>query len=188
MMINKMRFSISIFISLSLLLFFSSQVLALMLGLSMEELVNSSELVLNGEIKETECFWSEDGKTILTSATVAVESTLKGDPSQKTVTVEHEGGEIGGIGLKVSDISPLVKGEKIVLLLKSAYSRKPQFGREPDTPTEKVYRLVGEAQGKYLIDSKGMATRSGFSVAGRKSLHDNNIPLEELIKRIQDIK
>lgn len=187
-MINKPHFLSSSLISMSLLLFLSGPALALMFGLSLEELASSSELVISGEVKDTESFWSEDGKTILTSATVAVENTIKGDPSQRTVTVEHEGGEIGEIGLKVSDISPLVRGEKIVLLLKSAYSRRPRFGRGPDTTTEKVYNLVGEAQGKYLIDSKGIATRSGFSIAGSTNLKDNNIPLEELIKRIHSLK
>lgn len=187
-MINKPHFLSSLLISLTLLLFFNIQAFALMLGLSLEELVSSSDIVISGEVKDTESFWSKDGKTILTSATVAVDNIIKGDPSQDTVIVEHEGGEIGGIGLKVSDISPLVKGEKIVLLLKAAYSRKHLADRGLDTPTEKVYNLVGEAQGKYLIDSNGLATRSGFSIAGRKNLHDNNIPLEELIKRIQGIK
>lgn len=187
-MINKTPFLSSLLISLSLLLFFSGPAFALMLGLSLEELVSSSDIVISGEVKDTESFWSKDGKTILTNATVAVDNIFKGAPSQDTVIVEHEGGEIGGIGLKVSDISPLVKREKIVLLLKAAHTRKPQSGRGPEAARERIYNIVGEAQGKYLIDSKGMATRSGFSVVGRKNLHDDNIPLEELIKRIQSLK
>lgn len=186
--INKPLLLIFSLIGMTLILFFSSPSTALMLGLSMEELVSSSDLVISGEIKDTESFWSEDGKTILTSATLLVENTIKGDSTQNTVIVEHEGGEIGGIGLKVSDISPLIKGEKIVLLLKSAYTRKRQTGRRPGTSIEKVYNIVGEAQGKYLIDSKGMTTRSGFSIAAGKDVIDNNLPLNELIKRIKDLK
>lgn len=187
-MINKASFLSSFVIALILFFFFNSQASALMLGLSLEELANSADLVISGEVTDTESFWSEDGKIILTSATVSVENTIKGDPTKNTVTVEHEGGEIGGIGLKVSDISPLVKGEKIVLLLKAAYTRKPLSGRRPEAARERIYNIVGEAQGKYLIDSKGMATRSGFSVIGKENVIDNNIPLEKLIKRIKNMK
>lgn len=176
-------------ITLAFILFLNSQAGAFMVGLSTEELARSSDSVITGEVTDTESFWSEDGKTILTNATVTVENIIKGPSPQNTIIiVEHEGGEIGGVGLKVSDIAPLVKGEKVLLFLKSSDSRKFRDSRKPKASREKVHTLVGEAQGKYVIDTKGVAAKSGFSSTAGAGLIDNNLPLEDLIKIIKDIK
>lgn len=175
-------------ITLAFILFFDSQAGAFMVGLSTEELTRSSDSVITGEVTDTESFWSEDGKTILTNATVTVKNIIKGLSPQNTIIVEHEGGEIGEIGLKISDIAPLVKGEKVLLFLKSGDSRKFRDSRKPKASREKVHTLVGEAQGKYVIDTKGVAAKSGFSSTAGAGLIDNNLPLEDLIKIIKAIK
>lgn len=178
----------SFLIALAFILFLNSQADTFMIGLSTEELTRSSDSVISGTVRDTESFWSEDGKTILTNATVTVENLIKGSSPQNTIIVEHEGGEVGGVGLKVSDIAPLVKGEKVLLFLKSGPSRKFRDSRTSNTGREKVHTLVGEAQGKYVIDSKGLAVKGGFSSAAGAEVIDNNLSLEELIRIIKGIK
>jgi hypothetical protein len=159
------------FISLSL----SSPSFATMKGLSTEELTNDSDIVVQGEVQDSIARWSNDGKSIMTSADIVVDKVIKGKTVQATVRVEYEGGEIGDIGMKVSDQSSLAKGEKVLLFLKSGNSRL----------AGSAYHIVGKAQGKYVIDQNGIARKSGFSLAAGKEKVDNNIPVDELIQKIK---
>ena len=52
---------------------------------------------------------------IFTTAQIVVEEVLKRDASPgKTVTMTCEGGEVGDIGLKVSDSATFTGGEKVI--------------------------------------------------------------------------
>jgi len=152
---------------------------AVMKGLSTEELTAASGLVIEGEVENTEALWSKDGK-IFTRATVVVNTMIKGNISQQKIPVEYDGGEIGDIGMRVSDQAPvpLDKGEKVLLFLKAGKGKK-----DGD-----AYNIVGKGQGKYRIDKKGIASKSGFTIAGPKGMIDNNIPVDQLIEKIRNVK
>ena len=159
--------------------FLSSQSSAIMIGMGTEELTRESGVVIRGEVANVEAQWSEDGKTIITRANIMITDTLKGETISNMITVEYEGGEIGDIGLRVSDVSPLKTGEDVILFLnKSAESRK----------IGDVHNIVGRAQGKYTISKDGIAGKSGFSVISGESKIDNNIPVDELIDKIRRVK
>jgi len=175
---KKNSFAIK-FLCLIVLCFLSSSSSAIMKGLSTEELTKASDIVIVGEVENTEAQWSKDGKTIFTSAYILINTVIKGMTSQARIIVEYEGGEIGDIGLKVSDQSPLLKGEKVILFLRSGKSKKDGGG---------AYNIVGKGQGKYLIDADGIARKSGFSIAGGKEDIDNNIPVDKLIEKINKIE
>jgi hypothetical protein len=151
-----------------------------MKGLSTEELTSASDLVIEGEVDDTEAQWSKDGKSIFTSATVIVNTFVKGKTTQKKIKVEYDGGEIGNIGMKVSDQAavPLRKGERVLLFLKSGKSKKDG----------KAYNIVGKGQGKYSIDAKGIARKSGVAIVGPKESIDNNLSVDELIEKIKKVR
>ena len=173
------RFFIIKFLFLIMVYFLlSSSSLAVMLGLGTEELTRGSESVIIGEVEDTEAQWSKDGKTIFTKAFIVVNEIIRGRTLQKRIIIEYEGGEIGDIGLKVSDVAPLEKGERVLLFLKSGKSRDDGF----------VYNIVGKAQGKYTIDKERIARKRGFSVMSGEDIIDNNIPLDELLKKIREVK
>lgn len=163
---------------LSLICFLSSQSLAVMRGLSTEELTRNSEAVVTGEVEDVESYWSEDGKTIFTSASILVSENIRGRVLQRRITIEYEGGEIGDIGLKVSDVVPLKKGEKVLLFLKSGKGKRDGI----------VYNIVGKAQGKYTIGNDRIARKRGFSLISGEDVIDNNIPVDELIKKIREVR
>jgi hypothetical protein len=146
--------------------------------LGTEELTRGSESVIIGEVEDTEAQWSKDGKTIFTKAFIVVNEIIRGRTLQKRIIIEYEGGEIGDIGLKVSDVAPLEKGERVLLFIKIGKSRGDGF----------VYNIVGKAQGKYTIDDERIARKRGFSVMGGEDIIDNNIPLDELIKKIREVR
>ena len=146
-----------------------------MIGLSTEDLTRKSEVVILGNVRQVETDWSEDGKTIQTRATILVSEVIKGKLAQGDIIVEYAGGEIGDIGLRVSDVSPLSENERVILFLKSAKDKKNGI----------TYRIVGKAQGKYTIDHHGIARKGGFQVIHGREVIDNDIPADELIKKIR---
>lgn len=158
--------------------FLSSELPAIMQGMSTEELTGASDLVLEGEVKDVRSFWSKDGKTIITRAVILDSYVIKGRVTQKHIVVEYEGGEIGDIGFRVSDVVPLRKGEKVILFLKTGKSKKDGH----------VFNIVGKGQGKYTVDNDGIARKGGFSILSGAELIDNNIPVGELIDKIRKIK
>jgi hypothetical protein len=163
----------------ALAFFLPFQSSAVMKGLSTEELTRESKIIVSGEVENVESHWSRDGKTIVTRASIFIDDVVRGRTTTRNIIVEYEGGEIGDIGLMVSDVSPLMKGEKVILFLKSGKSKKD--GAD-------VYNIVGKGQGKYTIDDKGIARKGGFSLAYGEENVDNNIPVGVLIDKIRKMK
>lgn len=151
---------------------------AAMIGLSTEELTTESDLVVEGTVDQVNSYWSDDGKRILSSATVAVDETVRGQANQNTVTVEYEGGEVGEIGMKVSDMEPFARGERVLLFLK--FHRSSKAGD--------ISRLVGMSQGKYAIGEDGVARKRGFSVVSGGDVVDNDIRLDTLKEKIRAVR
>ncbi len=168
------------FLCLTLVYFLPSQASAIMMGLSTEELTRASAVVISGEVEDVESHWSSDGKSIFTSASVIVNSVIRGKLDKKKIVVEHEGGEIGNIGMRTSDVSPLKKGEKLILFLESGKSKKGE--RNGD-----IHNIVGSAQGKYAIGDDGIARKSGFSIIKGSEVIDNNISVDALIDKIKGV-
>lgn len=160
---------------LAILCLMSFELSAVMKGLSTEELTRASDIVIEGEVKDVKSHWSRNGKTIITRAIVINTTVIKGSAGQSQVIVEYDGGEIGDIGLKVSDVAPLKKNERVVLFLQSGESKRDG----------KVFNIVGKGQGKYTIGNDGIARKGGFSIIQGEELVDNNIPVDKLIDKIR---
>ncbi len=158
-------------------IFLSHQSSAIMKAMSTEELTRKSNIVIEGEIDDVQSEWSKDGTTIITRADVSIHSVIKGHIDQQYIIVEYDGGEVGEIGLKVSDVATLRKKEKVILFLKVGKSKK--YGD--------VFKIVGKGQGKYTVGSDGIARKGGFSVTGDNENIDNNIPVDVLINKIRKI-
>ncbi len=174
----KKKYFIIYFICVMVIFLLSVPSSAIMIGMGTEELAIKSIVAVRGEVAKVEAQWSEDGKTIVTRASIIVTDVIRGEITSKMIMVEYEGGEIGDIGLRVSDISPFETGEDVILLLKSIKSKIEG----------EVYSTVGKAQGKYTIDNEGIARKSGFSVLSGEDIIDYDIPVEKLIDKIRRAK
>jgi len=161
----------------------SSQAFGVMMGLSTEELTKSSDLIVIGKVKSVESFWSEDGKFIISRAKVIVHSVINGKWDKDIISVEYVGGEVGDIGLKVSDVKPLKQGENLLLFLKLKNGQKQKMVKD-----EIHHTISGNAQGQYTINARGIAKKDGFSVMQGRELIDNDLPLEILINKIRAVK
>ena len=166
------------FICFMLLCVLSSQSSAIMEGISTEDLTKASDVVIEGEVIDSKADWSNDGKTIFTKAIISESMILKGRITQTEIIVEYDGGVIGDIGLKVSDVTPLIKGEKVILFLKAGKSKKDGS----------VFNIVGKGQGKYTIGSDNIARKGGFSIISGEELIDDNIHVDFLVDKIRRAK
>jgi hypothetical protein len=168
----------------------SSPAIGFMMGLSTEELTNSSNLIVIGSVQGVESMWSEDGKGIISRAIIIVNSVISGKWDKEVLHVEYNGGEVGDIGLKVSDVKPLKQGDNLLLFLKIKNGQKQKIeGNYAPLINEQIYHsIVGKAQGQYTITPQGIAKKDGFSVIRGSEFIDNDIPLEVLIDKIRGIK
>jgi hypothetical protein len=88
-------------------------------ALPLADRARGAERVVVGRIAAVDPQWrvNEFGDRLIVSvARVAVEQTLKGH-SQSTVDVEIEGGTIGDLTLRVSDLAPVAPGDRAVFYL-----------------------------------------------------------------------
>jgi hypothetical protein len=175
---------------------FSLNALAIMRALSTEELTRNSDIVIVGEVEEKSSFWSEDRKRIFTRVTVKIEERVRGQYLEERLEVEYEGGEIGEIGLRVSDVTSFSKGERVLLFLKTMIKKRLLLStKNDDVQTDSdsdrvigIFSVVGLAQGKYTIHPSGIAEKSGYTVSDRSQLIDNGIPVDVLIEKIKNVK
>ena len=155
--------------------FLSSSAYALMLGLSTEKLTQDAELIVTGNVEDTSSQWTPDKKSIMTTAVISITEIIKGKTVEKKIQVMYPGGEVGDIGMMVTDEAPLRKGERVLLYL--ATENKFSGGS--------AYRISGRAQGKYTIGDDLIARKQGFSAADGDEHVDNNIQVETLIEKIR---
>jgi hypothetical protein len=83
------------------------------------ERARGAERVVVGRVTAVDPAWrtNEFGDRLIVSVvSVAVDETLRG-PAQQNVTVEVEGGTIGDLTLHVSDLEPVVTGDRAVFYL-----------------------------------------------------------------------
>jgi hypothetical protein len=148
-----------------------------MIGLTTEDLTRGSDLVVEGTVEGTTSQWSSDGTTIYTSATVLIQRVIRGKTAQTRVVVEYQGGEVGRDGLKVSDVAEMEEGEKVLLFLTRGKSFQAGF----------AFHTVGKAQGKYTVGDDGIARKKGLFLGKDKEVIDNDIPVNDLIEKIQRV-
>jgi hypothetical protein len=157
------------------LTFSSAPAFALMLGLSTEKLARDSELIITGDVEDTEAHWTSDKTSIMTTAVISITEIIKGRAKEKKIQVMYPGGEVGDIGMKVSDEAPLHRGERVLLFL----------APESRFSAGSAYRISGRAQGKYTIGYDQIARKRGFSLADGDERLDTALPVETLKEKIK---
>lgn len=87
--------------------------------MSLEEIAGRADIIVLGTVEATESAWSEDGRIIVTRATVSVERSLKGGPGSRVI-VETPGGRVGDQTMIASGAPVFRAGERLVLFLEPA--------------------------------------------------------------------
>lgn len=151
---------------------------ATMLGISTQKLTQDSDLIIDGTVMDVYSAWDETKTTIYTYAVIEIQNTHKGSSENKNVTLMYRGGEVGDIGLKISDQAEFKKGENVFLFLKKSEKE----------PNLHMFQITGKAQGKYTISKDNRAVKKGFSVAGSDNVVDYDIPVDLLIEKVRKYK
>ena len=107
---------------------------AVMVPLSMEDLVVESDAVVLGHCIDKRVY--QEGKMIWTEYTIQVYEVLKGE-KLKEVRVRQPGGELGDVGIAVSGAVSFAPFEEVLLFL----SKEEKGARD----------LIGFGQGKFKI-------------------------------------
>ncbi len=156
----------SLLIFLLLTGFLAPQASALMVRKSIKELTSQADSILIGEVKEMESRWNEERTLIYTYVTISVSQytkTLSGVGEVQEIMVKVPGGEVGDMGLKVSDTPQFREGEEVFLFLKM--EKLPLFS------------VTGLFQGKYTIEENRVKNR----ILGLE------VPLDSFISQIKGI-
>jgi len=149
---------------------------ALMEALSIDTLVKASSSIIRGEVVDSQAMWSESGDQIVTRVTIRVQKDFKRLVSEELITVEYLGGEVGEIGMMVSDSPQMFAGEEVIIFLEPS-------GASTD---RQRFHVVGSAQGKFTLEEDGMVRTMGFSLTEQDGLMYRELSEADLIQRITD--
>lgn len=134
---------------------------ALMLPLSTSTLVDFSSCIVEGQVTGLSSRWTADGSSIVTEVTVEVTDALLGETNR--VTFLYEGGVVGDIGQRVSDMPAVATNQQVLVFLREMTGREKARDASSKTAPGKRYMLSGSAQGFCRIE-KGRAIKGGFTV------------------------
>jgi hypothetical protein len=170
------------------ILFFSSTGQSLMVKLSLESLSHDSDAVVLGKVEDIACQWSMDRSAIVTVVTMRIQSVIKGELLQSHILIQYPGGEVGDIGLRVSDMPEFRCGEQALVFLKSI-SKIDDAQNSPFIAMNfwPAYTVFGAAQGKYSVDDNGVARKKGYSLISKDEDPERAFLLEDLMTRIRKI-
>ncbi|HYV19634.1 MAG TPA: hypothetical protein VFC25_11480 [Verrucomicrobiae bacterium] len=145
--------------------------------LGLEELERQGQVVVLGQVRAVSSMMSEDGRIIITRATVRVDRALKGGPRAEVV-VEVPGGTLNGTTLVASGAPRFTEGERVVLFLEAAGGRFGVTGwnqgrftvrRDPNTGRDLVTQPGG---GSLYVDAQGRPAPRDPRLAGPRVLED----------------
>ena len=133
---------------------------AAMVELSLDELVEKSDLIVVGTVESVRSELVQ-GK-IFSFATILVRSNIKEEPGQghDRIVVKFPGGTVGDVGMRVENSPDYKKGEEVVVFLKKVQDQSH-------------FMTVGSSQGKFLVED---------NVVVRE-----NLPLEQFIGKVENI-
>lgn len=89
---------------------------ALLVKLSLEELVAKADLIVVGSVTEKKSQWNTDHSRIYTFVSIATEEAIKG-ASGKNIVIKVAGGEAGGITQLSEDMPGFQTGERVLVFL-----------------------------------------------------------------------
>ena len=132
---------------------------------TMQELVSESEMVLVGQVASINSQWGENSSYIFSDVTIRIEDFVKGESSEREVTVRQLGGEIGEVGELYSHTARFLPEEEVLVFL-----QRDQRG---------TLQVTHGEHGKFKI------TRD--SETGRRMI-DGRVPLENVTRDLRMIQ
>jgi hypothetical protein len=137
----------------------------------MEQLAKESDAVVVGKVAGLSSEWNETKTRIQTRVMIAVDQSVKGDSSVKSMIVIIPGGEVDGVGEVYSHAPRFVRDEAVVVFAKKNISGQ--------------YHVSNGNQGKYTILKDEVSGK--LSVAGGKTIEEFTTSIKTALK-VQEMK
>jgi len=190
MLVRQKRklFTLRLFLTFFILFFFVCNFNhALMIKLSLKKLCIGADAIIFGEVKEIQSQWSLDGSIILTIVTLQIHETLKGKIYTDQVLIQYPGGEVGDLALQVEDTPSFRMDEEVLVFLKFIKNVK-NIKHSPVIALSifQPFSVFGAAQGKYSIDSRGIARKNGYTLVSKEKESDRSLHLSNLKAKIRN--
>ena len=161
---------------------------SLMIRLPLRTLVNEAEVILLGEVRDIRSDWSMDRSLILTTASIRIKEIWKGRIDPRDIMIQLEGGQVGDISLRVSDVPRFRLGEMAVVFLQAIPDpTHPRNTVRAAISAAPVFSVYGKAQGKYMVDGDEMVRKSGYTLLRGKPDTGAVMPLQSLKFQVRDI-
>jgi hypothetical protein len=140
--------------------------------LALDELVKKANRIVVGKVGNSRTYWSDNGKLILTSYTIEVSESIKGQAS-RSVELTTIGGKIGDLELHVAGMPSFVKGEETVVFLEDSHS---------------FQIVVGLGQGKFTVTNGEISNQlDGLSFPDGLPGRNVRMPLEKFKNQIKSL-
>jgi hypothetical protein len=149
-------------------------------------LAESHSTIVLGEVIDAYSYWSKDGTMILTDVRIAATEILKGDKSERELTVTLMGGTVGELTTLIVGGAILFPGRSYVLFLNEEdlpgashvlTVREHCQGVFDLVPTKSGLRAISQANGHPLVaDHSGKLEPEGG---------EDGIPLADFVAAIQ---
>jgi hypothetical protein len=125
--------------------------------MDLAQLVKQSDAIVQGSVEDVTVQWDAAKHLAFTYVTVSVADPMKGE-RRRTITIRQLGGKIGALNVNVAGMPKFVKGEEVIVFLK--------------TQADSTFQVVGLNQGKYAISSDfAISNVSGIDVYNPKTGH-----------------
>ncbi len=105
--------------------------------LTLDDMVKKAESIVHGKVRSSRTYWSANGKLILTTTTIDIEETFKGQTG-RSVELTTIGGRIGDTTLYVSGMPAFATGEDAVVFIEKSAG---------------FSTVVGMSQGKFAVQN-----------------------------------
>jgi hypothetical protein len=146
--------------------------------LDVEGLTKRAERVVVGKVESSTSYWTTDHDAIFTEVAIRVDHSMKGlAPKGSLVVVRHEGGSIGGIGMRVFGAAQFHVGEEVVVFLETRAGAPYVVGM-----TQGKMRIVRDPAGVKIVKQ----SFEGIDFAPSPS-HERARSLEELENEVHRI-
>lgn len=177
----------SLTLTVGLLLTAKPSEAAVVVRLSLAELVGEADTIVETVVRRAESRWSDDGRRIETAVSVEVSEGLRGAGKGETLTVHVLGGKVGNIRMKVPGSPVLAEGQEVLLFLVKQGARRQILGFN-----QGVFDLVRAADGTASVRQRlGGLTLMRRSGQGAVPLSPEEVrplegPLETFRARLRD--
>ncbi len=147
---------------------------AIVPALSLEQLVEQSEVIVHGRVLRSWAAWDGARKYIWTHHEIEIIDPIRGGVSHSVIASEP-GGRLDGIAMKFSGAVPYVTGEEAVLFLYR-------------TPVG-YWRATGFGQGKYTVEPglRVHADLRGVELVPRQPASFDGLTVTEFKARVREI-